>query len=327
MQDYIREQPDRTDRNDGITVLVEYLAALERFFPAAITFPRPDEIDERQETDTRERDLAVFYHDVVINHTAITLDTIADIADGPNQKNQAKMADGPLLEGINKLLDSIQLHDTPMFERVEGMFKVVQPFDYTAIRATEHIRVLDQLIFMLRALLEGPPTLAVHTRILNCVKWSAYATQLLDMYAVLVTSGLGHRSLRRFNDRAVHMWAVVQELMESTVLEDDMATRKLLHPVLQYADMVEYFMSQTCCVEIQKDIGKTRTLEKLYFPKPALYVVTHRHIQKTLGREILNKCPLDDDENKLSVFMELCLERAVETTVVETAFYWGEGLT
>ena len=153
VQDYIREQPARLDRNDGISVLVDYLSVLERFFPAAITYPRPSHFDEAtglmvnlrgvpRKFDPRERDMAEFYHDIIIEHTVLCLDTIADISDGPNLPNQKRIVDGPLLEGINKLLDCMDLRKTGLFVQVmksdgpgsakipTGKYKPVQPFDY-----------------------------------------------------------------------------------------------------------------------------------------------------------------------------------------------------
>ena len=59
--------------------------------------------------DTRGRDLAAFYKDIVIEQIILCLDTIADICDGPNSQNQRVLADGPLLEIMSKLLDSIDL--------------------------------------------------------------------------------------------------------------------------------------------------------------------------------------------------------------------------
>eukprot|EP01052_Picozoa_sp_SAG31_P011823 SAG31_NODE_679_length_12887_cov_3.259540_6_plen_604_part_00 len=323
IQNYIREQPERDDHKDGITVLVEYLTALEQFFPDAIAHERPNDMDQQPNVNSRERDVAAFYHDIVISQTILTLGTIADITDGPNLKNQMMVAEGPLLEGINKLLDSIDLQQTPLFK-----FGEVQPFDYRITRQNEQILVLDKLIFLLQALLEGPPSGVVHKRMVQCISWHAYAGHLHDMYQVLRSIGK-IRSARRFNDRAVQMWAVVQQLLETSALGEDVDVRRELHPVLLHTDMVNYYNSCVCGVEVfmPTSDGYDAILEKVYFPKPILHVVSHRQLKKNMGEQILNKCPLDDDETKLREFQELCLEHAVDVSSTELAFFWGKGLS
>ena len=340
VQDYIREQPGRIDRNDGISVLVDYLSALERFFPAAIINPRPSHFDEMtgltREDDPRkfapqERDMAEFYS-IIIEHTVLCLDTIADIADGPNLPNQKCIVDGPLLEGINKLLDCMDLRKTSLFHETSegsGKYNPIQPFDYKAVRKSEHIRVLDQIIFMLKALLEGPPNKPVHERILNCIKWKAYGRRLEDLYAVLKAAGRTKiRSMRRFETRAVLMFEVVEQLLDSSVLDHKSELRRILSPILNSEEMVAFYRERLGYVEVVKtslvaDVT-IEQIEKIYFPLSTLYVNSLKHIEKSMGRVILNKCPLGEDETKLRVWLDLSLELVIETTVSEHVYYWGE---
>lgn len=204
IQDYIRSQPSRVEYKDGISVCVDYLSSLERFFPHALNHPKPDTFTDHAKVDRREHDLAVFYDDIVIEQIILCLDTIAEIADGPNAKNQRVLADGPLLECISKILDAVDLHDTTLFVTVEKERVPAPEFKFEATRTTDHVRVLDKAVFVLHALLEGPPNLAVQQRVLSCIKWNSYARSLKSMHAILEQDAADQpREIRRFSDRAV----------------------------------------------------------------------------------------------------------------------------
>ena len=189
---------------------------------------------------------------------------------------------------------------------------------------SEHIRVLDKIIFVLKALLEGPPNKPVHERILHCIKWKAFARRLVDLYNVLKSSdGTNVRSMRRFETRAVRMFEVVEQLADSSVLDNKSVLRRILSPILGSEEMVAFFRERLGYVEIVKrsvvNDSTIESLEKIFFPLSTLYVNSHKQIEKSMGRVILNKCPLGEDEMKLRAFLELSLERVIETTVSELA--------
>ena len=285
----LRDQPGRHDKNDGISVLVGYCAALERYFKAAIISKYPEECVE----GSRDKDLSTFYHGVVIKHTAICLDTIADIIDGPNTANQQIIAEGPLLEVLSRLLDAIDLRHTDLFTKMpdkagkmQPTDKPVRPYDYTIGRQTEHINVLDRIIFVLTSLMEGPPDKMVQERVLDCIKWQAFAQLLWDMYVII--RGEPHsRSLRRFSDRAVMMFSIATELVGSSVIEDMERVQRILAPVFSKTEMKDFFRDRLCSVEavkesVQNDVTVV-TMQKVFFPKPMLYVTKSKQLEQSIA--------------------------------------------
>ena len=158
--------------------------------------------------------------------------------------------------------------------------------------------MLDKVVFVLRSLLEGPPNAAVQERVLSTIKWKSYARRLTSMYMILnLKAADPPRSMRRFNDRAVIMFSIVELLAKSTVLANPLGVILALQPVFigpdgKSAAMVEFYRSRLCFVEVlvpSVDDSMSDKLEIVYFPRPTLYVVPHSHIEADMRKNILNK--------------------------------------
>ena len=75
IQDYLREQPGRPMRSDGITVIVDYLLVLTRYFPAAVAGYN---LQGKQHSDIKQ------FGKLVVKQIAISLEALGSIVDGPN---------------------------------------------------------------------------------------------------------------------------------------------------------------------------------------------------------------------------------------------------
>ena len=102
MQDYLREQPGRTLRSDGITIIVDYLLVLTRYFPVAVAGYN---LQGKQHSDTKN------FGKLVVKQIAISLEALASIVDGPNTLNQEHAVGGSLLEIVSKFLEALNLRD------------------------------------------------------------------------------------------------------------------------------------------------------------------------------------------------------------------------
>lgn len=116
MQHYIREQPDRKDNLDGITIIVEYMVELSTYYPAAATTMNEDKINlfgEGQESSSRDRDImeSIDIGDDSVDETTDSQGVMA----GFNkliveQTTDCEKARDPFNATLSRSLDSLSTH-------------------------------------------------------------------------------------------------------------------------------------------------------------------------------------------------------------------------
>ena len=187
MQDYIREQPGRLERLDGIIIVVEYLQSADRYFENAIKrdelvaeesrraghlSPRgaygrsgssspkgspkargrspngsPNVKIERTISRAKIKDQTHSYKGasetelrrfdaMIIKQVLMGVDTVADIVDGPNMRNQEHAVRANILETVSRILQVVSMRRLPKKEDINEFVNGCVPYR-PAVRATD----------------------------------------------------------------------------------------------------------------------------------------------------------------------------------------------